>query len=135
MRIVPDQDPDKVYSMLVESVANINPDVAVKKVSAAKWFLMDRNDRRFDFAVQAYKDGFDKTPYMIRAGGSIGALPILYDAIGKPIIPLPLSLPTDGYHEPNEKFELRQFRGGVDTFLSYFRQVAESAKYSTPACD
>ncbi len=127
VRIVNGQDPEAVYRALEVHVRNYNPDIVVKKAAAARAFLQNHNDPRIGFVKQAYKDGFGSDAYLVRTGGTIGAAPTLHDATGSPVIFMPLSLPTDGYHKKNEKFELRQFRGGVKAFLSYFRSVAKAA--------
>ena len=57
-------------------------------------------------------------------GGSIGAVPKMARARGVPIHFLPLSLPEHGYHAPNERFDWKQAKGGIASYVHAFEHLA-----------
>jgi acetylornithine deacetylase/succinyl-diaminopimelate desuccinylase-like protein len=124
MRLVPRQDPKKVFSLLRAFVKEINPDVKVKQEAFLEPYLASPKGEYLQAAVDAMTYGFQKRPALIREGGSIGAVVTLNRLFNVPVILLGLSLPEHGYHAPNEYFEWRQVQGGIRTFVHYFDRIS-----------
>ena len=77
-----------------------------------------------DAIHQGFTATTGKTPVTVREGGSIGAVPILAEMLGVPVHFLPLSLPEHGYHAPNECFDWRQAKIGMESFVRTFEVLS-----------
>ena len=73
----------------------------------------------------AYKFAFDAPCTFTREGGSIGAVKTMEDVLGAPVYFLGLSLPSHGYHAPNENYDWEQASGGMVAFAHYFQTVSQ----------
>lgn len=122
MRLVADQDPDRVFGLVREYLNQINPDIDAVKVSAAKPYLGDFDSPNLDAASKALTETFNLPVAKIRAGGSIGAVSTMYDTLGKPeILLMAFGLPEHGAHGPNEFFDLEMAEGGIKAYFKYFQ--------------
>jgi acetylornithine deacetylase/succinyl-diaminopimelate desuccinylase-like protein len=124
MRLVPKQDPQKIFKLLKKATAKINKDVEVVEEAGLGAYLGPFSGPYADAAREAVRFGFGRTPAFIREGGSIGAVVTMQKHLKAPIMLIGLSLPEHGYHAPNENFDWGQFSGGVKTFVKYFSVVA-----------
>ncbi|HYS04534.1 MAG TPA: M20/M25/M40 family metallo-hydrolase [Candidatus Dormibacteraeota bacterium] len=124
MRLVPKQDPKKVFGLLKTAVKKINKDVEVIEESGLAPYLGPFAGPYADAARDAVNFGFGRTPAFIREGGSIGAVVTMQKHLKAPIVFIGLSLPEHGYHAPNENYDWRQASGGMKTFVAYFNKVA-----------
>jgi acetylornithine deacetylase/succinyl-diaminopimelate desuccinylase-like protein len=125
MRLVPDQDPDKVFNAFAAFVRDKLPDAQVVKSGTLKPYLGEYNDLYNQAAGKAMKTAFGKSPAFIREGGSIGAVVSMHSILDAPIVLLGLSLPEHGYHAINENFDWGQARGGMRVFIEYFRELSK----------
>lgn len=125
MRLVPDQDPEKVFQALAKFVREKAPDVVIEREGSLKPFLGEFKGPFADAAVGAMKEAFGVEPAFTREGGSIGAVVSMKEVLGKPIVFLGLSLPEHGYHAINENFDWQQASGGIKMFVSYFERLAK----------
>lgn len=125
MRLVPRQDPKKIFSDLRDFVKERNPDVKVRLEAVLDPYLAAPTGEHFRAGVEAMTFGFQTPPALVREGGSIGAVVTLNRLLKVPVTFLGLSLPEHGYHAPNEYFEWRQVRGGIRTFLNYFDRISQ----------
>ena len=124
MRLVPDQDPAEVLSLLKDHVKEINPDVEVEPAGTLRPYLGEFRGPYADAARRAIRFGFGKDPAFIREGGSIGAVVTMRDHLKAPIMLMGFSLPYHGYHGPNEHFDWGQASGGIKALVSYFSEVS-----------
>ncbi len=124
MRLVPKQNPEKIFRLLKRTVAKLNRDVEVIEESGLAPYLGPFAGPYADAAREALRFGFGRSPAFIREGGSIGAVVTMQKHLKAPIMLIGLSLPEHGYHAPNENFDWGQFSGGVKTFVKYFSEVA-----------
>ncbi len=124
MRLVPKQNPEKIFRLLKRAVKKINKDIEVIEEAGLGPYLGPFTGPYADAAREALKFGFGKAPAFIREGGSIGAVVTMQQYLKAPIMLVGLSLPEHGYHAPNENFDWGQFSGGVKTFVKYFSEIA-----------
>jgi acetylornithine deacetylase/succinyl-diaminopimelate desuccinylase-like protein len=124
MRLVPDQDPDKIFQALSTFIHDRCPDAEVTKGGTLRPYLGEFTGTYNQAASQAMKAAFGKEPAFIREGGSIGAVVSMHDLLKVPIVFLGLSLPEHGYHAINENFDWQQARGGIIMFIEYFQALA-----------
>lgn len=128
MRLVPNQDPQRIFTLLRRFVARQNPRVRVEAAGMLRPFRGVFTGPYAEAARRAMRAGFGKDPAFIREGGSIGAVMVLQDAWRVPIVMMGLSLPEHGYHAPNEHFDWRQGSGGMRAFVAYFQELAAMGK-------
>ena len=124
MRLVPDQDPERLFGLVRDFVKQHNPDVTVHCAGMLHPYLGEVTGFYATAVREALRCGFGKTPRFIREGGSIGAVVTLDRLLRVPIVFLGLSLPEHGYHAPNEHFDWGQARGGIQAFVKFFELLA-----------
>jgi acetylornithine deacetylase/succinyl-diaminopimelate desuccinylase-like protein len=125
MRLVPNQNPDKVFKLVSQFIKKRNPDVKIVPESFLAPFLAPREGPYIDAATQAMRFAFGKKPAFVREGGSIGAVLTMQKYLKVPIVFLGLSLPEHGYHAPNVNYDWEQASGGMKMFEKYFEILAE----------
>ena len=125
MRLVPDQRPEKIFSLFRRFVASLNPHVRVEAEGMLQPFRGVIGGPYAEALRRAVRTGFGKDPVFIREGGSIGAVATMQRAWRVPILFLGLSLPEHGYHAPNEFFDWKQAAGGIRAFAAYCEEVAK----------
>jgi acetylornithine deacetylase/succinyl-diaminopimelate desuccinylase-like protein len=124
MRLVPNQNPDKIYRLVRNFIKERSPDARVFPESFLKPFLGPVTGPYADAARSAVQAAFGKDPAFVREGGSIGAVVTMQKYLKTPIVFLGLSLPEHGYHAPNENFDWEQASGGMRLFANYFEVLA-----------
>ena len=124
MRLVPNQDPQKIFSRLKAFLKKHNPDIRLECDGRLEPFQGVTDGPYAEALRNAVQAGFGKTPSLIREGGSIGAVSFMQRAWNVPILFMGLSLPEHGYHAPNEFFDWGQASGGMRAFVEYFSRVA-----------
>jgi acetylornithine deacetylase/succinyl-diaminopimelate desuccinylase-like protein len=123
-RLVPDQDPKKVFKLLRDFIRQKNPDVKAEFKQALEPYIGEFEGPYADAATEAMKYAFKKQPAFTREGGSIGAVVTMKNYLKAPIIFLGLSLPEHGYHAKNENFDWEQASGGIKMFVRYLDEIS-----------
>ncbi|MDT7042185.1 M20/M25/M40 family metallo-hydrolase [Candidatus Nitronereus thalassa] len=124
MRLVPNQQPQKIFSQLQAFIKKHNPDIHVECDEQLEPFQGITSGPYAEALRKAVHVGFSITPSFVREGGSIGAVKLMERAWKVPILFMGLSLPEHGYHAPNEFFDWAQASGGIRAFVEYFSQIA-----------
>jgi acetylornithine deacetylase/succinyl-diaminopimelate desuccinylase-like protein len=124
MRLVPKQDPTKIYEHFEKFVKSKCPDAIITKEGSLSPFLGEFTGKYAEAAKKAMTHAFGKEPAFTREGGSIGAVLSMTKVLNAPIVFLGLSLPEHGYHAINENFDWQQAGGGIKMFVNYFDQLS-----------
>jgi acetylornithine deacetylase/succinyl-diaminopimelate desuccinylase-like protein len=124
-RLVPNQQPKRVFSLIRYFIHEKNPDVKVHFEAALEPYLGEFKGPYADAASEAMKFAFGRYPAFTREGGSIGAVVTMKRYFKAPITFLGLSLPEHGYHAKNENYDWGQASGGVKMFVKYFDAVSQ----------
>jgi len=124
-RLVPDQDPDKIWARVSAFVKERCPDVQVVREGSLRPYIGQLSGPFNQAAAEAVKEAFGQEPAFIREGGSIGAVVSMHDILKVPIVFLGLSLPEHGYHAINENFDWQQASGGMRMFVEYFKLLSQ----------
>ena len=130
MRLVPDQDPQKIARLFVEHVARVKPNgvtVEVSDLHGAEPVLIDTRGPIADAAKAAQEDVWGKPPVLIREGGSIPVVATFAKVLRVPVLLVGFGLPDDRLHSPNEKFNISHFYNGIRTAVRLLDRVGESA--------
>jgi len=126
-RLVPDQDPAKVFKLIKAFVKKRLPDAVVTHEASLAPYLAPIGGPYHLAAAKAVRATFGKDPAFVREGGSIGAVLTMERLLKAPVIFLGLSLPEHGYHAINENFDWRQAAGGMEMFCRYFHEIAAAS--------
>jgi acetylornithine deacetylase/succinyl-diaminopimelate desuccinylase-like protein len=116
MRLVPNQDPDKIadlFEAYLKKVAPKTVDVKLTRMHGGKPWVTDFDNRYVQAAARAIERGFGKTPVFNREGGSIPVVSTFQQVLGVPSVLFGIGLPDENAHAPNEKLDLDNFHGGV----------------------
>ena len=124
MRLVPNQRPEKIFTLFRRYVTSLNPQLHVEAVGLSEPFRGVVSGPYAAAMRRAVRAGFARDPVFIREGGSIGAVATMQQMWNVPILFLGLSLPEHGYHAPNEFFDWGQAAGGIKAFAAYCEEVA-----------
>jgi acetylornithine deacetylase/succinyl-diaminopimelate desuccinylase-like protein len=109
MRLVPDQDPDKIAQLFEAYVAKVAPktvETRVTRMHGGKPWMTEFDNRFVQAAGRAIEKGFGKTPVFNREGGSIPVVATFQEILGLPSVLFGVGLPDENAHAPNEKLEL-----------------------------
>jgi acetylornithine deacetylase/succinyl-diaminopimelate desuccinylase-like protein len=123
-RLVPDQNPKKVFKLIRDFVRHKNKDVKTEFISALEPYIGEFDGKYAESAAEAMKYAFGRRPAFTREGGSIGAVVTMKKYMKAPIIFLGLSLPEHGYHAKNENFDWGMASGGIKMFVRYFDEIS-----------
>ena len=127
MRLVPDQDPEKIARHTEEFILSMAPDsVSVEFIRnhGAEPVLVSRDQKALKAAEAAMTAGFGKQPVFIREGGSIPVVNTFKKELGMESLLIGLGLPDDNTHAPNEKFNLIDFQRGMVTMAALIDEIS-----------
>jgi acetylornithine deacetylase/succinyl-diaminopimelate desuccinylase-like protein len=127
-RLVPDQNPKRVFKLIRNFIREKNSDVEVKYISALEPYIGEFSGKYADAAAEATEFAFGRAPAFTREGGSIGAVVTMKKYMKVPIVFLGLSLPEHGYHAKNENFDWGMASGGIKMFVRYFDQISRLSR-------
>ena len=116
MRLVPNQDPDKVADLFEAYLKKVSPktvDVKLTRMHGGKPWMTGFDNQYVQAAARAIERGFGKMPVFNREGGSIPVVSTFEQELGVPSVLFGIGLPDENAHAPNEKLDLGNFHGGV----------------------
>jgi acetylornithine deacetylase/succinyl-diaminopimelate desuccinylase-like protein len=129
MRLVPNQDPDKIaglFEAYVKKVAPKTVEVKVTRMHGGKPWMTDFDNRFVQAAGRAIQKGFGKEPVFNREGGSIPVVATFQEILGLPSVLFGVGLPDENAHAPNEKLDLGNFHGGIIASAFLYDEIARS---------
>jgi len=129
MRLVPDQDPDKIAQLFEDYVKKTAPktvEVKVTRMHGGKPWMTDFDNKYVQAAGRAIQKGFGKEPVFNREGGSIPVVATFQEILGLPSVLFGVGLPDENAHAPNEKLDLGNFHGGIIASAFLYHEIAHS---------
>ena len=130
MRLVPNQDPDKITKLFADHFKKIAP-VSVKvKVTphhGGEPAVTPTDTVEYQAAHMAMKKTFKKNPIPQRSGGSIPIVAMFEKVLGVKSILMGFGLDSDSIHSPDEHYGLFNFYKGIET-IPYFHQYYAELK-------
>jgi acetylornithine deacetylase/succinyl-diaminopimelate desuccinylase-like protein len=127
-RLVPGMDAHRTFERIREFVNKHFPEVVVHEDHGLAPFLGKVDGDYAEAVKAAYRFAFGVPCAFTREGGSIGAVKTLEEVLAVPIHFLGLSLPSHGYHAPNENYDWEQASGGMALFAHFFEQASRIGK-------
>ena len=129
MRLVPRQDPRKIFASFQKKVERLTPPglrVEVRSLSSAEPVAMEASHPMVQAAAKALSETFRKPTVYIRSGGSIPIVARCEESLKVPVVLMGFSLPDDRLHSPNEKFHLQNFFDGVRAVAKFWEYAADT---------
>lgn len=126
MRLVPNMTPAKAfeqYKSYVERIAPKGVDVAVRLIHQGDACIVPVNNRFIQASVRAMHEVWGKDTVFIRSGGSIPIVGDFDRHLGVPSVMMGFGLPDDNLHAPNEKFNLKNFKLGIESLIRFLEEA------------
>ena len=128
MRLVPDQDPDKIaelFQKYVEEVAPPTVEVKVTRMHGGKPWITAYDNPFVQAAGRAIEQGFGQPPVFCREGGSIPVVSTFQEELQVPAVLFGVGLPDENAHAPNEKLDLGNFHNGIIASAVLYDEIAK----------
>jgi acetylornithine deacetylase/succinyl-diaminopimelate desuccinylase-like protein len=125
MRMVPNQNPEKIIAAYKKFVADNTPagiQTEVRVLSCGPAIMVNPDHPAIHIAASAFRDILGKETVFIRSGGSIPIVGDFAKHLGIPTILMGFGLPDDGLHSPNEKYKVANYYAGIMTIAHFFEQ-------------
>jgi acetylornithine deacetylase/succinyl-diaminopimelate desuccinylase-like protein len=131
MRLVPDQEPDKIAKLFEEYIKRIAPKtvkIQVKGLHHGRPAITPMDSKWIKAAFTALKQAFGKDPVFIRTGGSIPVVETFQVQLQAPAVLLGFGLPDENSHSPDEHLDLNNFQRGIITSSIFYNELANLGK-------
>ncbi len=128
MRLVPNQQSDKMTAMFTkhfESIAPAGVTVKVRTHHGGEPYITPTDSKEYRAAERAMEESFGKKPVPTRGGGSIPIVALFEKELGLKTVLMGFGLDTDAIHSPNEHFGLFNFYKGIETIPLFFKYYSE----------
>jgi acetylornithine deacetylase/succinyl-diaminopimelate desuccinylase-like protein len=128
MRLVPDQHPDRIASLVEAHLRKITPktvELTVTKMHGGKPWITSYDNPFVQAAGRAIEQGFGRTPVFCREGGSIPVVSTFQEELGVPAVLFGVGLPDENAHAPNERLDLGNFHNGIVASAILYEEIAK----------
>jgi len=128
MRLVPNQDSEKIYELFkkhFESLAPASVKVKVTPHHGGNPAVTPTDSIEYKAAAKAFYEAFGKEPIPQRSGGSIPIVELFEQLLGVKTVLMGFGLDTDNIHSPNEKYGLFNFYKGIETIPHFYKHYAQ----------
>jgi acetylornithine deacetylase/succinyl-diaminopimelate desuccinylase-like protein len=118
LRLVPDQDPDRVFDCVKRHLETRSPKtvkLTITKGHGAKAIFLPPAGEWAEKCLAAMSAAYDSEPKLMRCGGSIPIAQVFHEVLGLAPLLLGTYAPGDRAHAPNERYPLSDFHGAVRT--------------------
>ena len=128
MRLVPDQEPDKIaelFEAYVKKVAPKTVELTVTRMHGGKPWMTEFDNPFVQAAGRALEKGFGRAPVFNREGGSIPVVATFQEVLGLPSVLFGVGLPDENAHAPNEKLDLGNFHNGIIASTGLYDEIGK----------
>jgi acetylornithine deacetylase/succinyl-diaminopimelate desuccinylase-like protein len=127
MRLVPDQDPQKIGQLFEDYIRKICPktvELKITRMHGGKPWMTEFDNKFVRAAGRAIELGFGQTPVFTREGGSIPVVATFQEELGLPSVLFGVGLPDENAHAPDEKLDLGNFHNGIIASAYLYQEIA-----------
>ncbi|HEY3244138.1 MAG TPA: dipeptidase [Phycisphaerae bacterium] len=128
MRLVPDQDPEKISNAFDKAVLAAAPKSVRVQIQThgtnCSAYVAPTDTDGMRAALLAVQKGFNKRPVLIREGGTLPILPMFKKVLGADSIMMGFCLPNCNAHGPNEFFDVSDFHAGIRSAAYFLHELA-----------
>ncbi len=131
MRLVPNQNPDKIGKLFGEYFKSIAPKsvkVDVTYLHGGLPVITPIDTPEYLAAEKAMETTFGKKPIPTKEGGSIPIIALFEQILGSKSVLMGFGLNSDAIHSPNEHYGLFNFYKGIETIPYYYKYYSELKK-------
>jgi acetylornithine deacetylase/succinyl-diaminopimelate desuccinylase-like protein len=131
MRLVPNQDPDKITQLFTDYFTSLAPPSVKVKVTPhhGGYPVITPSDApAYSAAAKAYEQTFGKKPLAVRSGGSIPIIAMFKKVLGLDSVLMGFGLDIDAIHSPNESYGLFNYFIGIETIANFYENYAKVNK-------
>jgi acetylornithine deacetylase/succinyl-diaminopimelate desuccinylase-like protein len=131
MRLVPNQQSDKITKLFKDHFESIAPKSVKVKVTphhGGEPVVTPTDSIAYKAAQKAILDSFGKEPIPTRGGGSIPIVALFEKELGIKTVLMGFGLDSDNLHSPNEKFDIANYYKGIETIPLFHKYFAELSK-------
>jgi len=131
MRLVPNQDNEKISELFAAHFKSIAPPSVKVEVSAlhgGQGYVSPITMPSYKAADKAYTKTFNKKPVPTRSGGSIPIISTFENVLGTKSVLMGFGLESDAIHSPNENYPLFNFYKGIETIAWFYKFYEEEMK-------
>jgi len=124
MRLVPNQDYNKISELFEKHILSIAPDtvkVSVKSLHGGQGYVSPIEMPAYKAAEKAYMQVYGKMPIPVRSGGSIPIISTFEEVLGIKSILMGFGLESDNIHSPNENYPVVNFTSGIETIVAFYK--------------
>jgi acetylornithine deacetylase/succinyl-diaminopimelate desuccinylase-like protein len=128
MRLVPDQDPQKVadlFEAYLKKVAPKTVEIKLTRMHGGKPWMTEFDNTYVRAAGRAIERGFGKAPVFNREGGSIPVVSTFQQELGLPSVLFGVGLPDENAHAPDERLDLGNFHNGIIASAYLYDEIAQ----------
>ncbi|MCU0497725.1 MAG: dipeptidase [Anaerolineae bacterium] len=126
-RLVPDQDPAKIYHRVHQHLLSLAPPTVQIELhlldAGSPGVLLDRHNPYMRAVEQAYLRGWGVRPLYSREGGSIPVVSAFQQHLHGTIVLMPFGYKGGGAHSTNEYVIMEMFHKGIITMLHFFEAI------------
>ncbi|MGE4055650.1 MAG: M20/M25/M40 family metallo-hydrolase, partial [Vicinamibacterales bacterium] len=129
MRLVPDQDPDRIAGLLEDYVRKLTPktvELKFTRMHGGKPWMTAYDNPFVQAAGRAIEKGFGRAPVFTREGGSIPVVSTFQEQLGLPAVLFGVGLPDENAHAPNEKLDVSNFHNGIIASAYLYDEIARA---------
>jgi len=126
-RLVPNQDPDRIFAAFRDYVLEIAPEgvrTEVRSLGGGQPSVTPVDHPATQAAARALEATFGREPLYLREGGSIPICASFESVLGLPVVLLGFDPPDQQAHAPNEWMDLRNYETGIRTVARMWDEVA-----------
>jgi acetylornithine deacetylase/succinyl-diaminopimelate desuccinylase-like protein len=127
MRLVVDQDPDRIFDLFeqhVEEHADDRLETTVTYHASMDPMRTPTDTPYFDPIVGAVTDGWGAEPLVKPSTGGSAPYALFTDYLGLPHASIPYGQTDNNQHSPNERFAVEHFRKGIKTSARLLEAVS-----------
>jgi acetylornithine deacetylase/succinyl-diaminopimelate desuccinylase-like protein len=131
MRLVPNQQSEKITKLFREYFEKIAPETVKVKVTphhGGEPVVTPTDSIAYKAAYRAITESFGKEPIPTRGGGSIPIVALFEKELGIKTVLMGFGLDSDNLHSPNEKYDIANFYKGIETIPLFHKYFAEMSK-------
>jgi acetylornithine deacetylase/succinyl-diaminopimelate desuccinylase-like protein len=126
-RLVADQDPERIMSIIEQHVQTHTPPgvhaTVTRHSSGVKAYRMDADHPGNQAARRVLEALYGKPPFYTRLGGTLPVSPLFLDVLGAYTVSLAFSLTDENMHAPDEFFRLRSFERGQQAYCMVLKEL------------
>ena len=126
-RLVPDQEPDKIFELIVahveKQVSAATTAVVKKLAGSADPFLIPYDHPGNQAARATFCDLYGKEPYAVRMGGTIPVSGIFLKFLNAHMVNFAFSLNDENIHAPDEFFRISSFKRSLNAYCMMFERL------------